>query len=247
MTLVVDEIWQGLKAGEIAASLPDTTVDDGQQLQLQILDKWLAAGEQLGGYKIGLTSGTSRDMFGPGIRPFGYILKSRILKSGRTVPLHTIGKRGVENELVFRVAEDVQRTGVTAADAKNLVDGVAPGFEINQVRLTTPASQGIRVAENLTQWGIVFGDFVSIDQDYEQLSVTLSRDGEDLQTVAAAGHIDDHFASIATLINRLHQFDRGLSRGDLLITGAYTRASVLDPGLWQGDFGVLGQVKLEVT
>jgi 2-keto-4-pentenoate hydratase len=161
--------------------------------------------------------------------------------------LHTIGKMGVENELVFRVAEDVQRTGVTAADAKNLVDGVAPGFEINQVRLTTPASQGIRVAENLTQWGIVFGDFVSIDQDYEQLSVTLSRDGEDLQTVAAAGHIDDHFASIATLINRLHQFDRGLSRGDLLITGAYTRASVLDPGLWQGDFGVLGQVKLEVT
>jgi len=245
MTELIDIIWEGTQSGEIIAELPELEIDEGQRLQIKLLDKWLDTGEQLAGYKVGLTSGAARNAFGPGVRPFGFILMSRVLQSGGNLAL--IRNLGVENELVFRVGKSIKATGVTAEDAREIVDGVAPGFEINQHRLKRAGSNGIRIADNLSQWGIVVGDFQDVDRPYEQLSVQLKKDGEIVQQVAASGHIDNHFESIAALINRLHRFDRGLQAGELVITGSFTRAAVTEPGIWCGDFSDLGAVTLEVT
>ncbi len=241
---LVDQLWQEINRGTLNGQYPELDVDEGQRLQLQICDRWVARGDAIGGYKIGLTSGTARDSFGPGVRPFGYILESRILASGDAVTLSDLGKMGIENELVFRVGQDIRTGDATPESARAIIDGVAPGFEINQIRLNVPASNGIRLAENLTQWGIVAGRFVSPDQDYESLAVSLARNGETVETVSASGHIDDHFVSIARLVNRLHQFGRGLTKGALLITGSFTRQPVRDPARWRGDFGSLGSVEL---
>jgi 2-keto-4-pentenoate hydratase len=245
MTELIDILWEGAQSGEITAELPELEIDEGQRLQLELLDKWQATGEQLAGYKVGLTSGAARNAFGPGVRPFGFILMSRVLQSGGSLGLTR--NLGVENELVFRVCKSIKATGVTAEHAREIVDGVAPGFEVNQHRLKQPGSNGIRIADNLSQWGIVVGDFQKVDRPYEQLSVQLKKDGEIQQEVAAAGHIDNHFESIAALINRLHRFDRCLQAGELVITGSFTRAAVSEPGIWSGDFADLGQVTLEVT
>lgn len=247
MTDLLDKLWQGMRAGAITAALPETRVDDGQTLQLALLQKWLDTGETLGGYKIGLTSGAARNMFGEGIRPFGFILSSRIHRSGDTLDLSCIGALGLENELVFRVAEDIVSDSADSHLARAVINGVAPGFEINQIRLKTDASQGIRVAENLTQWGIVAGDFVGPDQNFDNLTVSLTKGGEIVQKTAASGHIDDHFESIAALINRLHSFGLGLKKGQLLITGSYTRQTVNAPGKWVGNFEGIGKVEVTVT
>ena len=242
----VEQLWECIQAGRIDSAFPETTVEDGQRMQLELLDKWRNQGEELGGYKIGLTSGAARDMFGPGIRPFGYILKSRIHRSGALVNLADIGQMGVENELVFRVGRDIKSDRATRNDARAAIDGVAPGFELNQLRLVSDQSQGIRVAENLSQWGIVAGEFIHLDQDYDALKVTLTRDNEVVQETQARDHIDHHFDSIASVINRLHRFGLGLSAGQLLITGSYTRQSVTAPGKWRGDFGAMGSVEITV-
>jgi 2-keto-4-pentenoate hydratase len=251
MTDLIDILWNGAREGEVAAELPDLEVDDGQRLQTELLGRWLSAGEQLAGYKVGLTSGAARNAFGPGVRPFGYILASRVLQSGDHLALADVKNLGVENELVLRIGKSIKATGVTATDARDIVDAVAPGFEINQNRLRKPGSNGIRVADNLSQWGIVVGELQALDdgldQRLEQLKVRLKKDAEIVQEVAAAGHIDNHFESIAALINRLHRFDRGLQAGDLVITGSFTRAPVTEPARWCGDFGDLGEVCLEVT
>jgi 2-keto-4-pentenoate hydratase len=243
---LIDQLWQDINRGTLDGHYPELGVHEGQRLQLALCDRWAEQGEAVGGYKIGLTSGAARNSFGPGIRPFGYILKRRILTSGDSVRRSAIGKMGIENELVFRIGADTRTGEATPESARAIVDGVAPGFEINQIRLTTPASNGIRLAENLTQWGIVAGEFIHPDQDYESLSVSVAKDGETIETVSARDHIDDHFVSIARLINRLHQFGRGLTKGALVITGSYTRQAVREPGRWRGDFGALGSVELEV-
>ena len=245
MTELIDIIWEGAQSGEITAELPDLEIDEGQLLQIELLGKWQSTGEHLAGYKVGLTSGVARNAFGPGVRPFGFILESRVLQSGASLTLTR--NLGVENELVFRVGKSIKASGVNAERAREVVDGVAPGFELNQHRLKQPGSNGIRIADNLSQWGIVVGDFQDVDRPYEQLNVQLEKNGEIVQEVAASGHIDDHFVSIAALINRLHRFDRGLQAGELVITGSFTRATVSEPSVWCGDFAGLGKVTLEVT
>ncbi|MCB1692826.1 MAG: fumarylacetoacetate hydrolase family protein [Pseudomonadales bacterium] len=247
MTNAIDILRAGNETGTIAdGSLPELTVDEGQSLLLQVLETYRMGGDKLAGYKIGLTSGAARDVFGPGIRPFGYILGRRVIADAGTVSLSGIGRLGLENELAFRLGTDLSGANVSAADARTAVEAVAPAFEINQDRLLGKPSRGARVADNLSQWGIAVGPFSDPDLDYEGLVVGLRHNGALVQEVAALGHIDDHFESIATLARGLHAHKRHLRRGMVVFTGSYTRWQVGSAGDYVGDFGALGQVHLNV-
>jgi 2-keto-4-pentenoate hydratase len=249
----IEALWRAAQGGRfdalVSEELPAPSVDDGQTLCLGLLDRWEAEGEQLGGWKLGLTSGRSRDAFGDGIRPFGFILASRIHPSGAV--LQRLPGMGVENELCWTLAEPLAGEAVTAADARRAVASVAPAFELNQNRLTGTAAPGLRVADNLSQWGLVVGaalplaDLAELDTLLEELTVTLLYDEERCERVSARGHIDDHFESLARLARELARFGRGLAPGEHVITGAYTRHVVERPGTWRGDFGAtLGEVEI---
>ena len=70
-----------------------------QQRQLHRLAALERAGQAAGGWKLGQTSGESRDAFGPGVRPFGFILAERILDDGATLSWSEVGKGGIETEV----------------------------------------------------------------------------------------------------------------------------------------------------
>ena len=230
--------------------MPDP-LTEGLRRQLETLDARVAGGEVLAGWKVGLTSGRSRDAMGPGFRPFGYVLESRVLESGAFLPLEDFTKIGVENEVCFTIGETIRSDG-TDVDRDMVLGalaGASPGFEINEPRLAGDASPTERLADNLSQWGIVAGPARPVaDIDFDALEVTLSRDGEAVETVAAAGHIDDHFASIAALAMQLGRFGIALEPGQRVITGAFGRSAVSGPSRWRGDFGpILGTVEVTFT
>ena len=209
----------------------------GLSRQLETLESKLAAGEALGGWKVGLTSGQARDSMGAGFRPFGYVLESRVFASGATIDLDAFGSVGVENECCFTIGREL--AGEVSRDAViDAVESVAPGFEINERRLPANAPPQERLADDLSQWGIVAGSPREVAGiDFESLVVTLARDGEAVETVAARGHIEDHFASIAALTAQLSRFDRSLLPGQRVITGSFGRCPVTAPSRWSGDFG----------
>ena len=209
----------------------------GLSRQLETLEGKLAAGEALGGWKVGLTSGQARDSMGAGFRPFGYILESRIFASGARIGLDAFERVGVENECCFTIGREL--AGEVSPDAvADTVQGVAPAFEINERRLPADAPAPDRLADDLSQWGIVAGSSRGIaGVDFESLVVTLARDGEAVETVAARGHIEDHFASIAALAAQLSRFGRTLRPGQRVITGSFGRCPVTEPSRWSGNFG----------
>lgn len=222
--------------------------DEGLQRQLHSLGE-----REVAGWKIGLTSGLARDSMGAGFRPFGYILADRVFDSGTTIPLAPFrdgdGLRvGVENELCFCIGAALE-ADASPHDARAAVTSVSPGFEINEQRLSREASSSDRLADDLNQWGIVCGTPVTLDWeafDFDALTVALALDGEVVETVAAHGHIDDHFASIAALARQLGRFGRRLEAGSRVITGSYTRQRVAAACRWEGDFGpVVGRVSVE--
>ena len=228
--------------------MPDDARDRGLRGQLQTLGD-----RPVAGWKIGLTSGVARDSMGTGFRPFGYVLRDRAFASGTVIPLapfvHEQSVRvGVENELCFRIGTTLQGD-VSRDDAIAAVASVAAGFEINEQRLPRGADTSERLADDLNQWGIVFGEDRSLDWrrfDFEAVSVTLAREGESVETVTARGHIDDHFESIAALARQLGRFGRSLDAGCRVITGSYTRQPVAEAGRWEGDFGPdIGRVSVE--
>jgi len=224
-------------------------LEAAQRRQVEHLAALEARGETVGGWKVGLTSGGSRDAFGPGIRPFGYVLRSRILDSGASLDWTHVGNGGIETEACFVIGCDVEQP-VDADSIRACLAGVAPAFEINQRRIPADAPAPERIADDLANWGIVVGTPVPIppNWDPDALEVTLARDGTPVATVAARNHIDDHFESLAILANALVRFGRHLRAGERVITGAFGRAVQPPAGTWTGDFGAaIGTVRLLIT
>ena len=233
---------------------PELSADEGQLLQLQLLERWLEQGEELAGWKIGMTSGESRNALGDGVRPFGFVLRSRTLMSGASIPRKNLYKGGVENELCFVMA-DYLGEAATPDRAKSAIAGLAPAFEINQKRLPPGCSAGLRVSDNLSNWGIVVGETVPLANttaDLAELEVALygQSGGEDEQLIErlpSQGHIDDHFESLSILANRLHRFGHTLAPNQYIITGAYGKTPFA-PGDFRGDFSVgIGGVSVQIT
>jgi len=234
-------------------------LDAAQEQQLADLAQLEAAGQTVAGWKLGLTSGASRNAFGAGFRPFGYVLASRLLRSGSTLWWDdSIGKGAmtdsmagsIENEVCFELAETISEPE-TAESVREALKGYAPAFEINQVRLAQDASAAARVADNLSHWGLVVGETMPLPADWSQavqarLKVSLLHNADGVESVLAQDHIDDHFVSLARLSNRLLRFGRQLEKGQKVITGAFGRAREPQRGLWSGDFGELGRVHVRI-
>jgi 2-keto-4-pentenoate hydratase len=246
---LVDIVWDGARTGTFDSSPLEGrwSVDDGERAQLSVLSRWAEQGQARGGWKVGLTSGAVRDSFGPGVRPFGFILRDRIFSSGAAIDLGRMSRPGLETEMCFRAGRRLAGPDVEPDEVEAALDWAAPAFEINEARIDGPQDPGIRVADNLTQWGIVVGPAVSPLPDrsaFDKLVVTLSRDGAEIETVAAAGYIDDHYLSIARLAKELAKFDLAIEEGDLVITGSMARhKDGIPPGEWVGTFEGIGEVR----
>jgi len=226
-------------------SMSELSIQDGQRLQLALLQRWQARGETLGGWKIGMTSGQNRNALGDGIRPFGFLLAGRILPSGSTLGIEALHRGQVENELCFLMGTSLG-AGATAGDAAAAVAAVLPAFEINQKRLPPQAPPGLRVADNLSNWGIVIGDPVHAPAQLGELRVTLRQRTGIIEQVASAGHIDDHYESLAVLANTLAEHDLTLSPGQYVITGAYGKTAFA-PGSYYGHFDLdIGEVTVHL-
>ncbi|MEQ8693523.1 MAG: hypothetical protein RIC89_22115 [Pseudomonadales bacterium] len=250
MSEILDQLWltHQQPGGNHAAALADVQIDfdAGQQLQLELLARWQNAGETVGGWKIGMTSGASRNALGAGLRPFGFILNSRIIQSGDSLPVASLFTGQIENELCFRMQHDLG-AGATRADAVAATGALLPAFEINQKRLGGSASPGLRVADDLSNWGIVVGAPAPVHDELTMLNVELHDANGVIESVASPGHIDDHFESLATLARRLAEFGQRLQAGQYVITGAYGKTPFA-PGTYTGQFDCgIGDVTINLV
>lgn len=242
---LLDAVWQGATQGLFDATGPAPDLDAGQRLQLGLLERWRARGETVGGWKLGMTSGQSRDAFGAGFRPFGFILKSRILESGGQISVQQIQRGGIENELCFIMGAPLGKAA-TRQSAIAAVAALAPAFEINQRRIQADAAPGFRIADDLANWGLVVGRPIAPPETLDDLVVVLRQADEEIGRVSAANHIDDHYQTLATLARKLAAHGLALQPGDRVITGAFTRTP-LAVGSYEGDFGpAIGRVAVEV-
>src|SRR4029453_4962408 len=178
---LLERFWRASTGApfDVTALNGKLSIDDAEAIQLDVLDRWGTRGEWLGGWKGGLTSGTSRDAFGKGIRPFGFVLDNRIIPSDDELNIAAIQHCGIENELCFVMDRELRGKSVTAEMARAAVGGVAPAFEVNETRLSGESDGPCRIADNLSQWGIVIGQEMRPlpqDFDWDSLVIALSRD-----------------------------------------------------------------------
>lgn len=218
------------------------------RLQLAVADRFAAEGELVGGWKVGMTSGGARDMMGKNFRPHGYVLASRIYRSGDAVPFGQLLNCWIEPEICLIVGVPLQGQ-VTPVQARAAVRAVAPAFELNEIRVPggRDADHATLIADGLANWGLVVGAEMPLDVLQTIPTMALFCDGEELTRTTAGVPLDDPFVSLSRLVTSLGEAGRGLEAGQPVLTGSFAHERVERPSVWQADFGPLGGVSITFT
>ena len=241
-----DLIWKSAKKGK---HYPEPLhgvldFDDALKVQLAVLKRRIADGESQAGWKIGLTSPSVRAHFGTESQPFGYLMRSGVYESGAEIAIDAVKAGcGLEPELCWIMARDLQGPGATPEEARKAVSGVCPGMEINEMRSGGIKDFGLAIADNLTQWGIVAAAPVSpvpVDFDSGTLEARMMRNGRRVASAIGKEVIDDHFDSLATLANVLARYGRMIEAGQRIITGSFSKHDANKGETWKAEFSGLG-------
>ena len=149
---------------------------------------------------------------------------------------------------------DLLGPNITRQDVLNATEYVAPSLEILDTRIlrADPATGKPRViydtvSDNAANAGVVLGtekhDPASFDLRWT--GAIVERDGVVEETGLGAGVLNDPPTGIVWLVQRLAQYNQGLTAGDIVLSGSFIRPLEAPSGSTiKADFGPFGRVDL---
>lgn len=251
-TSAIDSLWARVRTGaepppELAGRLD---LRSGYRCQLALRERWLAAGERAGGWKIGATAPAMRTRFGTDAPLFGYLLAERCMENGIELSTEKILRPALESELCFRLGRPLRGPGVDEDQVAAAVAGVAAAFEIVSLRVNIGADLGLAVADNVAQWAYVRG---TVLQPYPAGlalgDIRLKLSCNEQLEIEALGHevIDHQLASIAWLANTLAEYGCSLEAEEWILSGSFHAPQPLKAGQhWRAEFSGIGHVDLRM-
>lgn len=214
--------------------MPDElTVDEGYAIQRQVVDA-LADGS-IAGIKAGMTAEGPQKMFGLTHPLVGSLYQWGRLDSGCS--FQSLPGVSLECEIGLIVNE------------QGVPKSAGPVIEIPFLSWScSDDAKGPNVtAINVGADRYIVGKFLPLRDDYESLSVTLTRDGEILCEASLSEALGGPAKALEWMLEESTK--RGLTLSDdmLLITGACGGIRPAEPGFHVADYGELGSIEFTVT
>ena len=229
---------------------PTLGMADGYAIQRELIDLLLADGDRIVGHKVGLTSKPMQQMVGVDSPDYGPVLASTIYRDGDTIPVSRFIAPKVEAEIVFVIGERLMGPGVTVTQAHAAIAGAVAAMEIVDSRI---ADWRIKLADTVADLAsngamATSSRIVPItDIDTRLVGMTLTRNGELIDTGAGAAALGDPVAVVAWLANVLGGDGVALEPGHLIMTGALHAAVPMTPGdVFRAEFDRLGPITVRV-
>jgi 2-keto-4-pentenoate hydratase len=229
---------------------PSLGMADGYAIQRELIELLLADGDRIVGHKVGLTSKPMQQMVGVDSPDYGPVLASTIYRDGDTIPAGRFIAPKIEAEIVFVIGERLEGPGVTVTQAHAAIAGAVAAMEIVDSRI---ADWRIKLADTVADLAsngamATSSRIVPItDIDTRLIGMTLTRNGELIDTGAGAAALGDPVAVVAWLANVLGGDGVALEPGHLIMTGALHAAVPMTPGdVFRAEFDRLGPITVRV-
>lgn len=218
----------------LTGAYPEIEIEDAYRIQEDFVSRRVAAGRQIKGYKVGLTSKPMQEMAGSTEPDFSAMTDDLFLPEDTPVPFSNFFAPIVEMEIAFVMKEALSGPGVLPVDVIRATDFVLPAIEIVDFRVQRePGFSIIDTVADLAACGaaVLGANPRRLDQiDIRRIRGVLSKNGEAVEEGEAAAVLGNPVTSVAWLANKLGEFGVVFEPGQVILTGSFVRAVPIEAG-----------------
>lgn len=241
----------------ISQTFPDMDMDDAYAIQSAWVQRKVADGDPVIGYKIGLTSRVMQRAMKIDSPDFGVLLKSMWYDNNSRIAHADFTDPRIEVELAFVLKERLFGDNLTVEDVLAATDYVVPALELiaarsHRVDPNTGYTRTIMdtISDNAANAGIIMGDkkFKPDEIDMRWSGGILYRNDIIEETGLAAAVLGHPANGICWIAKRFAPHGIALEAGQVLLSGSFTAPIIVSPGdKIHADYGPLGSIRCEFT
>lgn len=226
----------GIQQPPLSQTFPNMTVADAYRIQRLFVNRRRAEGQNIRGYKIGLTSKPMQELAGVDEPDYGALLDSQILQEGSLVPTSRFIRPAIEIEIAFILKASLSGPGVTAEEVVAAVDYVQAAIEVVDFRLQIKGRRkGIfdTVADLASCGALVRGENrVRLDAlNLSSVTGRLLRNGNLVEEGSADLVLGHPVNAVTWLVNKLHEIDgTSFEPGQIILSGSFIKLCTARPG-----------------
>jgi 2-keto-4-pentenoate hydratase len=247
------ELFEAGKTGTaiepLLGRIKGLTIEDAYKIQLANIERKKKEGERIIGKKIGLTSFPMQKLLGVYEPDYGHVFESMLILNGE-LPFSKCIQPKAEGEIAFVMKEDIEGP-VTPYDIVRATDFVVPAIEIIDSRIRDwKIKIEDTIADNASSAFIITGPRALPLKDVDMFTtgMVFSKNGEVVNTGAAAEVMGNPVIAVSWLVNKLSEFGVGIKKGEVILSGALTAAVAIKEGdVIDVAFNKLGSVSFRVT
>jgi 2-oxo-hept-3-ene-1,7-dioate hydratase len=237
---------------QLSLEYPDMTIEDAYAVQKAWVERKTAAGRAIEGHKIGLTSKAMQVSSNISEPDYGALLDDMFFDDGSELPIERFILPRLEVELAFVLAKPLQGPRCTIFDVLNAIEFVTPAVEIIDARIhqVDPETKVTRkvvdtISDNAAGAALITGGrpFRPLEADLRWVSAICHRNGVIEESGVAAAVLNHPANGVAWLANKLFSHGVGLSAGEVILGGSFTRPVAARRGdTFHIDYGSFGSI-----
>ena len=232
----------------------EMNMEDAYAVQKDWIDRKLADGEKIIGFKIGLTSRSMQLAMNIDTPDYGVLTDSMLFESGSTIAAGDFMDPRIESEFAFILKEPLFGEAVSVEEVMQATDYIQPALELISARsLRTDPDTGYTrnvfdtIADNAANAGIIpGGKKIGTDEvDLPHAGAILYLNDEVEDTGLGAAVMGHPAHGISWVCKRFAKHGIGLEPGQIILSGSFTRPVAVKAGdVIRSDYGSLGQIEV---
>lgn len=228
--------------------MKDLLIKEAYGIQLEIINSKIALGDKLTGKKIGLTSVAMQKLLNVSEPDYGHLLSSMEVVDGQ-IQRNELIKPRVEGEIAFVMKKAIKGPNVTVEQVLEATDYIVGSLEIVDSRIKDwKIKLQDTIADNASSAKYMLGtEKREVNEvDLQSVHMKLYKNGQFINEGKGVDVLGNPANCVTWLINRLAEFNIGVEKGEVILSGALSAALDAEQGdTFLADFGeLLG--KLEV-
>ncbi|HNP64586.1 MAG TPA: 2-oxo-hepta-3-ene-1,7-dioic acid hydratase [Woeseiaceae bacterium] len=234
---------------------PEMSMDDAYAVQRAWVDRKIAGGRRITGYKIGLTSRAMQMAMNIDTPDFGILLDDMAYADGDQIPAADFTDPRIEVEFAFVLRKPLFGDDVSVEQVLEATDYIVPALELIAARSyrVDPETGYTRtvcdtIADNAANAGYVLGKtrVKPGEIDLRWAGAMLYLNGEIEETGLAGGVMGHPAHGIRWVCKRFAPHGIGLQPGQVILAGSFTRPVAVKAGdRILADYNSLGTVEVE--